>query len=71
MLSVPMASISREAVLRAVSSPDKSERRGAQVFSSILLGTEFALMVVHEERKGIIVRDNLLSNQEEEIRPIE
>ena len=47
--------ISRETVVKAISLPDKIERRGIQTFSTIILDKEFALRVVHEERKGIIV----------------
>ena len=47
--------ISRETVLKAISSPVKVEMRGPQTFSSAILDSEFALRVVHEERKSIIV----------------
>ncbi len=47
--------ISRDQVTKAISKPDRSEKKGAQTFSTIALNDEFALRVVHEERKGIIL----------------
>lgn len=47
--------ISRSQVERAVAAPDKVMRRGFQTISTVTLDGEFALRVVHEERKGIIV----------------
>jgi hypothetical protein len=42
-------------VEKAISSPDHEARRGPQTVSTVVLDDEFALRVVHEERKGIIV----------------
>ena len=45
----------RDQVVEAVESPDKKENRGFQVISSKAIDDKFALRVVHEERKGIIL----------------
>lgn len=47
--------ISRAEVEKVISSPDKIERKGPQIFATKALDDEFALRVVHEVRKGIIV----------------
>ncbi len=47
--------ISRDQVMKAISKPNRSERKGLQTFSTMVLDKEFAIRVVHEERKGIIV----------------
>ena len=47
--------LSQDEVLAAISAPDKIERRGAQTISRKVLDDKFALTVVHEERKDIIV----------------
>ncbi len=47
--------LSQEEVLATIGAPDNKERRGAQTISRRVLDDKFALTVVHEERKGIIV----------------
>ena len=47
--------LSQGEVLATIATPDKTERRGAQTISRKVLDDKFALTVVHEERKGIIV----------------
>lgn len=47
--------LSQSQVVETITAPDRIERRGAQVLSMKSIDGEFALMVVHEERKGIIV----------------
>jgi hypothetical protein len=47
--------LSQDQVVTTIATPDKTERKGAQTFSMKALDKEFALRVVHEERKGIIV----------------
>ena len=47
--------LSRNQVVAAITTPDKTEQKGAQEFSMKVLDREFALRVVHEQRKGIIV----------------
>lgn len=47
--------VSRSQVIEAIESPGKKEARGSQVVSTRALDGEFALRVVHEERKGIIL----------------
>ena len=42
-------------VTDAITAPDKREKRGSQTISTKVLDGKFALRVVHEERKGIIV----------------
>ena len=47
--------LSQDEVLATITAPDDKERRGAQSISRKVLDDKFALTVVHEERKGIIV----------------
>ncbi len=47
--------VSQDQVITVITAPDKTERRGVQTFSTKAMDREFALRVVHEERKGIIV----------------
>ena len=47
--------LSEDQVIAAILEPDRIEKRGAQTLSMKALDGEFALQVVHEERKGIIV----------------
>jgi hypothetical protein len=47
--------LSQDEVLATITAPDNKERRGAQTMSRKVLDDKFALTVVHEERKGIIV----------------
>jgi hypothetical protein len=47
--------LSQDEVLATIRAPDNKERRGAQTISRKVFDDKFALTVVHEERKGIIV----------------
>ena len=47
--------LTQNQVTTAITAPDKSERRGPQNISTKVLDGKFALRVIHEERKGIIV----------------
>jgi hypothetical protein len=47
--------ITHDQVTGTVTAPDKREDRGSQTISTKALDAKFALRVVHEERKGIIV----------------
>ena len=47
--------LSQDEVLAAIAAPDKKEKRGAQVVSRKVIDDRFALTVVHEEHKDIIV----------------
>ena len=45
--------VSQDYVIATITAPDRTERRGVQTFSTKVFDKEFALRVVHEERKGI------------------
>lgn len=47
--------LSEREVIRAINEPDRVDRRGQQSFSMKIIDKEYALRVVHEERKTIIV----------------
>ncbi len=42
-------------VIDAINDPVKTERRGVQIFSMKIIDSKFALRVVYEERKDIIL----------------
>jgi hypothetical protein len=47
--------LTQDQVTGTITAPDKRENRGSQTISTKVLDGKFALRVVHEERKGIIV----------------
>lgn len=47
--------VSEEEVLNTIRMPDKVNERSGQIFSMKVISKEYALRVVHERRKGIIV----------------
>jgi hypothetical protein len=47
--------LTQDQVAVTIAAPDKRESRGSLTISTRLLDGKFALRVVHEERKGIIV----------------
>jgi hypothetical protein len=47
--------LSQDQVTDTITAPDKMEKKGQQTISTKVLDGKFALRVVHEERKGIIV----------------
>lgn len=47
--------ITQGQITGTITEPDKTENRGSQTISTKVLDGKFALRVVHEERKGIIV----------------
>ncbi len=47
--------IHQDQVTGTITASDKKEKRGSQTISTKALDGKFALRVVHEERKGIIV----------------
>jgi hypothetical protein len=47
--------LTQDQVASTIAAADKRENRGQQTISTKVLDGKFALRVVHEERKGIIV----------------